>query len=61
MGNACRKDLVLRPQRAFAYVPMSRVDTFFTGQGTGLGELSWLGHSQSILVIACTFVSAGSS
>lgn len=28
MGNACRKDLVW-PQRDFACVPMSRVDTFY--------------------------------
>ena len=29
MGNACRKDLVLWPQRAFACVPMSWVGTFY--------------------------------
>lgn len=60
MGNACRKDLVLWPQRAFACVPMSRVDTFYrTGHWPRRAVLA--GPLQPILVIACTFVSAGSS
>lgn len=53
MRNASREDAALWQQRAFAHVPVSCEGTLHSG----LGELSLLGHVQSVLMVVYMFVS----